>query len=309
MNNELTMTPGAGKDYRDDSLSRHTRLEERDLLEDTAQHFDECHRDYLFAWCNSDNLAFHYGFWDVDKRYDHHQALLNKNQIMYERGGITASDYVLDAGCGVGGSSMWMAENYANRAVGISITKSQVVFANKHAKKRKINHLVDFKQADFCQTNFEDETFDVVWAAESVCHTPDKGEFLKEAYRVLRPGGRLVFCDAFMVQKSFNVKQWHALKEMFNGWAVPNLSYVDEFEQLLKENQFQNIKSENIHRQTRQSCEYMYRMAKRLYPIQKISQFLGLRTKAQTANYLAGVAQYEIFEQHYAEHFIFTATK
>ena len=297
------------QDYRDDSLSKHLNVSERQLLEDTAQHFEECHQDYLFAWCNRDNLAFHYGYWDESAPYQHHQALLNKNQLLYDKVNIQPTDRVLDAGCGVGGSTLWMAEQYQNHATGISITPKQVDYARQQAKRRQVDNLINFEVADFCQTPFEDESFDVVWAAESVCHTPNKGQFLQEAYRLLKSGGRLVFCDAFMVQREFDAAQWQALLTMFNGWAVPNLCYCDEFEELLKAQNFKNIQSENIHHQTRQSCEYMYQTTKRLYPVQKISQWLGLRSKAQTANYQVGLAQYEIFEQHYAEHYVFTATK
>jgi cyclopropane fatty-acyl-phospholipid synthase-like methyltransferase len=297
------------QDYRDNSLSKHFGVSERQLVEDTAQHFKDCHNDYLFAWCNRDNLAFHYGYWDEATPYQHHQALLNKNQLLYDKINMQSTDRVLDAGCGVGGSSIWMAEQYQNRVTGISITPKQVDYARQQAKRRNVSELADFEVEDFCNTSFEDESFDVIWASESVCHTRDKGAFLKEAYRLLRSGGRLVFCDAFMVQREFDAAQWQVLLDMFNGWAVPNLCYGDEFEGLLKEQHFNNIQVENIHAQTRQSCEYMYKVTKRLYPVQKISEWLRLRSKAQTANYQVGLAQYEIFEQRYAEHSVFTATK
>ena len=178
-----------------------------------------------------------------------------------------------------------------------------------YQQPQTISDLVDFEVADFCKMPFEDESFDVVWAAESVCHTTRKGDFLKEAYRLLRKGGRLVYCDAFMMQREFNESQWQTLMSFFNGWAVPNLCYCDEFEGLLKENNFQTINLDYIHEQTIQSSEYMYKVAKRLHPVQKISQWLGLRSKAQTANFYVGLAQYEIFRNRYAEYCVFTATK
>ena len=94
------------RDHRLDSLARNEAVSDRKLEQDTVQHFEDCHQDYLFAWCNSDNLAFHYGYWDSSEPYDHHQALLNKNQLLYDKAKIQPTDRVLDAGCGVGGSSM-----------------------------------------------------------------------------------------------------------------------------------------------------------------------------------------------------------
>lgn len=297
------------QDYRDDSLSKNSDISERELVEDTAQHFEDCHNDYLFAWCNSDNLAFHYGYWDSPKPYNQHQALINKNQLLYDKVVIQPSDRVLDAGCGIGGSAIWMAKNFKNKVTGITLSGLQVGYATKQAKRNNVSDLADFVKTDFCHTPFEDESFDVIWAAESVCHTQYKGAFLKEAYRLLRKNGRIVYCDAFMMQREFNEEQWQTMMEFFNGWAVPNLCYCDQFEGLLKENNFQNIELTYIHEQTIQSAEYMYKVTKRLYPVQKISQWLGLRTKAQTANYYAGLAQYDMFQNRYAEYCVFTATK
>ena len=297
------------QDYRDDSLAKNISLSERELVEDTAQHFEDCHNDYLFAWCNSDNLAFHYGYWDSPEPYQQHQALINKNQLLYDKAGIKPTDYVWDAGCGIGGSSIWMAKKYGNRATGVTISGMQVEYATKQARKNKVAELANFVKTDFCATPFADESFDVVWAAESVCHTQYKGKFLQEAYRVLKKGGRLVYCDAFMMQREFNKAQWQTMMDFFNGWAVPNLCYCDEFEGLLTGAGFAQIELDYIHEQTIQSAEYMYKVGKRLYPVQKISQWLGLRSKAQTANYYAGLAQYEMFRERYAEYCVFIATK
>ncbi len=297
------------QDYRDDSLAKDVKLSERALVEDTAQHFEDCHNDYLFAWSNSENLAFHYGYWDSNESYNQHEALMNKNQLLYDKAQIKPTDRVWDAGCGIGGSSIWMAKKYGNHATGVTISGMQVDYATKQAKKKGVADLADFVKTNFCETPFEDETFDVVWAAESVCHTQYKGAFLKEAFRVLKPGGRLVYCDAFMMRREFTKEQWQTMMDFFNGWAVPNLCYCDEFEGLLNENGFEGIELQYIHKQTIQSAEYMYKVGKRLLPIQKISQWLGLRTKAQTANYYAGLAQYDMFRERYAEYCVFTATK
>ena len=115
MTAEKTHYIKADIDYRDDSLSKKLAVEDRKLEEDTAQHFEDCHLDYLFAWCNQDNLAFHYGYWDSDKPYEQHQALINKNQLLYDKVDIKPQDRVLDAGCGIGGSSIWMAKNFGNQ--------------------------------------------------------------------------------------------------------------------------------------------------------------------------------------------------
>jgi tocopherol O-methyltransferase len=298
------------KDYRDPKVSKPDETSPQQLKQDAAKHYDECYRDYLFAWCNKENLALHYGYWtDQSKAYDQHQALLNKNEILYQKAGINADDYVLDAGCGIGGSSIWMAKHHSNRVTGITISQKQAYYAQSHAKRHGVSDRVNFEIADFCQTPFEDETFDVVWALESSCHALNKGDFLQEAFRVLKRGGRLVVCDGFVLQRQFTPLQWEAVVTCLNGWAVPNLCSRQEFTDLLTLNGFDGIECNDITAQTLASSEHMYRVARKLRPVQKLSQWLGLRTKAQTANYRVGTAQYVLFQEKLTEYCIFTAQK
>lgn len=297
------------QDYRDQTLRHDGELSEQQLQADAAKHYDDCYRDYLFAWCNRDNLALHYGYWDEAKPYDQHQALLNKNQVLYETAGLQPGDKVLDAGCGIGGSSIWMAKQHGNHVTGITISARQADYAREHARRHGVAGLVNFEVADFCATPFDDASFDAVWALESSCHALNKGDFLREAWRVLRPGGRLVVCDGFLLQRQFNEQQWQAVVTCLNGWAVPNLCSRDEFTRLLQQQGFESIQCHDITAETMASADYMYKVAKRLQPVQKISQWLGLRTKAQTANYLVGLAQHTLFTEKLTEYCIFTAQK
>ena len=297
------------QDYRDQSLRHGVQLSGAALRDDAAKHYDDCYHDYLLAWCNRDNLALHYGYWDEDKPYNQHLALLNKNRILYQVAGIQAGDQVLDAGCGIGGSSIWMAKQHGNRVTGITISAKQAGYAQQHARRHAVGELVEFAVEDFCATRFPDQSFDVVWALESSCHALNKGDFLREAYRLLRKGGRLVVCDGFLLQRRFNEPQWQAVVTCLNGWAVPNLCSRQEFSELLAGQGFQSIQCRDITAQTMPSADYMYKVAKRLQPVQKISQWLGLRSKAQTANYLVGLAQHRLFSEKLTEYCIFTGEK
>ena len=297
------------QDYRDQSLRENGELSAEQLQADAAKHYDDCYHDYLFAWCNTDNLALHYGYWDQDLPYDQHQALLNKNQILYDKAGIQPTDKVLDAGCGIGGSSIWMAREHGNQVTGITISEKQAEYARQHAERHGVAELTRFEVADFCATTFADESFDVVWALESACHALNKADFLREAWRLLRKGGKLVVCDGFVLQRNFSQDQWQDVVTCLNGWAVPNLCATDEFTGLLDAQGFQAVQCHNITAQTRASVEYMYKVAKRLKPVQALSQLLGLRSKAQTANFKVGLAQYRLFNDKLTEYCIFTAEK
>ncbi|MCK5829106.1 MAG: methyltransferase domain-containing protein [Methylococcales bacterium] len=296
------------KDYRDDTLRKNTKLSADELKADAEKHYDDCYRDYLFAWCNKENLALHYGYWDKDTT-SHHQALVNKNQVLYEAADIQPTHHVLDAGCGIGGSTIWMAKQHGNQVTAITISQQQAVYAAQHSKRQGTSERTTFEVSDFCNTPFEDASFDVIWGLESVCHALNKGDFLKEAFRLLRPGGRLVICDGFILRREFSDDEWEDIVTCLNGWAVPNLCSRVGFTQLLEDNQFQEITFKDITAETLPSADYMFKVANRLKPVQKITQWLGLRSKAQTANFKVGIAQHRLFKDKLVEYGIFTATK
>jgi len=296
------------QDYRDSTLREDTELSVEELKADAEKHYDDCYNDYPFAWCNKENLALHYGYCDNDTK-SHHQALINKNQVLYDLAGISGSDHVLDAGCGIGGSSIWMAKQHGNQMTAITISKQQTEHAAQHAKRQGVADKTDFQVSDFCATPFPDESFDVIWGLESICHALNKGDFLKEAFRLLRPGGRIVVCDGFIQRREFSDDEWNDIVICLNGWAVPNLCSRDEFNQLLEDNQFSDINYTDITTETLPSADHMLKVAKRLKPVQQITQWLGLRSKAQTANFKVGIAQHRLFTDQLVEYGIFTATK
>lgn len=296
------------QDARDSTLRKDAELSVDELKADAEKHYDDCYRDYLFAWCNKENLALHYGYWDEDTK-SHHQALINKNQVLYDLATISATDHVLDAGCGIGGSSIWMAKQHGNQMTAITISKQQAEYATQHAKRQSVSDKTDFQVSDFCGTPFKDGSFDVIWGLESVCHALKKGDFLKEAFRLLRPGGKIVICDGFITRREFSDDEWQDIVICLNGWAVPNLCSRNEFTELLEQNHFNNIVYKDITAETLPSADYMYKVAKRLKPVQMITQWLGLRSKAQTANFKVGIAQHRLFTDQLVEYGIFTATK
>ena len=296
------------RDYRNDSLRKGVGFSEHEIRVDTAKHYDDCYWDYRTAWFDNENLALHYGYWEEGIK-THSQALLNKNRIMAEVAGIKSGDYVLDAGCGIGGSSIWLAKHLGAKATGITVSEQQVKLATRNAESHGVSDKVNFEVSDFLKTPFPDETFDVVWAVESSCYAVDKRDFFKEAFRVLKKGGTLIACDGYATRRDFDEIEWQAVMDCLNGWAVPNLSTVEEFQSGMEECGFKNVSITEATKETMPSSRRMYLTALWTYPMQLTMQWIGLRKKAQTANFKVALAQWKVFDGGLVRYCLFRGEK
>src|ERR1700738_253558 len=170
----------------DDSSSTSSRAADLTLISD---YYDETWLDYRMLWLRPQNRAIHFGYWDEHTR-SHAQSLLAMNRVLANSLGIRSGQRILDAGCGVGGSAIWLAKTSDVQVVGITPVASQVARAYRYAHEQGVADQVSFEQQDYTHTAFPDASFDVVWAMESLCHTPNKRFVLAEARRLLPPGGR-----------------------------------------------------------------------------------------------------------------------
>ncbi|MEU6764916.1 methyltransferase domain-containing protein [Streptomyces sp. NPDC046853] len=102
---------------------------------------------------------------------------------------------VLDLGSGYGGATRYLAERFGCRVTALNISESQNRRHRRTNAERGLDHLVEVVTGSFHDIPFADESFDVVWSQEAFCHSGDRPLLLREAVRVLKPDGALVFTD------------------------------------------------------------------------------------------------------------------
>jgi tocopherol O-methyltransferase len=265
-------------------------------LDGVVDYYDQTRFDYGAVWQNSDNLAFHFGYYEPGI-HQHAHALNNANHVLARTAQIKPGDRVLDAGCGVGGSSLWLARHYAVQAVGITPVEHQVAKARAIARKRGLQDRATFEQADYTRVPFPDASFDVAWALESLCHAVDKAAFYREAFRVLRPGGRLVVAEYVRTTRYLDAVSAKLMSEWLAGWSMPDLDTGEEHTAAAEDVGFAGVRLVDYTWATRRSLRRLYKLSLVAWPINHVLHGLGFRSKAQYSNVVASRRQYQLLER------------
>ena len=106
-----------------------------------------------------------------------------------ERARIQAGMYLLDLGCGLGGSSRYLAAECGCRVAAIDLTPNFVEAARALTARCGLAKRIEFRQANALTLPFQDGTFDHVWSYAVTMNIQNKEGLGREVARVLKPGG------------------------------------------------------------------------------------------------------------------------
>ncbi len=202
------------------------------------------------------------------------------------------SPLVLDAGCGVGGSAIWLSRELGCRTVGITLVESQARMAREFARRGQALR-TRFAVNDFQTPAFKEKSFDVIWAVESFDHSPDKAQWVKVMAGLLKPGGRLIIADGFAASPPRDASQAKAYRHFLEGWAVPHLCTFAQMREYGADAGLELSYEEDLSFDVLPHSLAIFRFGLLFIPWRWLKRSLGFSSTEKLGNALATFYQYK----------------
>ncbi|WOB45144.1 methyltransferase domain-containing protein [Thermoleptolyngbya oregonensis NK1-22] len=190
----------------------------------------------------------HHGYYGPagTERKERRQAQIDLIEELLHWGGVSRATAILDVGCGIGGSSLYLAEKFGATATGITLSPVQARRATERAAADGLGDRTQFQVADALKMPFADGRFDLVWSMESGEHMPDKLQFLKECHRVLKPGGTFLmatWCHRPINESPLTQEEQVHLEKIYRVYRLPYVISLAEYEAIARNLGYQNLRT------------------------------------------------------------------
>lgn len=192
-------------------------------IDHIRDHYDRLSIYYRTLW----GVHLHHGYWEDNESQAAAQVkLVEKLAKLAE---LSPSIRVLDVGCGLGGSSLWLAGNLNATVAGVTLSEVQAKMASEDAERSGLGERVSFHLADARHLPFAEEGFDVVWIIECSEHLEDKKSFLGDCSRVLRQKGKLAIC-AWLKADNLSLEDEETfISPVCKGFLCPSLETMNNY--------------------------------------------------------------------------------
>lgn len=210
------------------------------------EYYNNATDDYKF-WSKEYNMHFGLAIFNV---FNREKMLKKMNNYVLQKAGFfkKENNNFIDVGCGCGGTLRQGCKEEKNKKItGVTLSDWQINKCKEICEEQNIKNATVLNE-DYHNLPFEDEQFDGGYALESICHSENREQVIKEASRVLKKGSEFVIGDGFMkIDTSKGSKFFkRTYKSMCEGWAIPDFANFEEFKSTLRRNNFKINEIEDL---------------------------------------------------------------
>lgn len=221
------------------------------LKERIKGHYEICSDYYYSLW----GEHIHHGYF-LHPEDSKEIAQIRLIELLLDLSKLPHGNSVLDVGCGIGGTTRYLAGKIAGNVTGITISGEQVRIAKDLTAKEarpgqvmkdgsaplKLNdgtvrfiELDAERMGEFFTKEPNKTTFDTVWISEAMSHLPDKKLFFQNAEMLLNPGGKLVVADWFKAEGMTDSELEADIRPIEDGMLLPPLCTQPEYVKYAKD--------------------------------------------------------------------------
>ena len=149
---------------------------------------------------------------------------------------------LLDLGSGYGGTARHLAKTFGCQVVGLNLSETENIRHREKNQEQGLDKLIEVVDGNFERIPYEENSFDVVWSQDSFLHSPDREQVIKEATRVLKPGGEFIFTDPMQTEDAYPEYLDPILKRIhLASLATPSFYFQTAEKMGLKLKKFENL--------------------------------------------------------------------
>ncbi|WP_116124185.1 methyltransferase domain-containing protein [Lewinella sp. IMCC34183] len=204
-------------------------------------------------WLDTWGEQMHHGYYGPDgkRKVSHQQAQLDMIDALLEWGVAPTSDVqrFLDAGCGVGGSSRYLALRYPDaEGIGVTLSPVQAHRGNGYNREAGLSDRLNLIAKNVYDLDPEvTGRFDLIWSMESAEHMEDKVQLFRLFRSLLRPGGKLLMATWCHRDEPpyLSPSDQYTLQQICDLYHLPPLVSVSELEAAAAEAGLTNLRTDD----------------------------------------------------------------